>query len=498
MSFRGGRRLVIRADASLEIGTGHVMRAVALAQAWRREGGDVTFVAAELPASIAARLQADVDEVVRIGVAPGSIDDATATIEIARAAGAEELVLDGYAYGPQYQQAVLRSGLKLLVVDDLVQQDEYVCDVLLNPNCGAESLRYPMKGPGRALLGPRYALIRTDIIEAVPEMLRAHPRVVVSFGGADAHNVSLTALRGIETSSWPKLSVEVIVGAANPHEAALRDAASTSRNEIEVIRTPPDVARRYASADVVITAGGSTCLELAFLGRPMIVIVTAANQERGAQALARTNAAVVLGDRADVSPILIANALTELLTDPKRREAMGQEGRRLVDGEGASRVVQLLTERPLRLRRARPADARQYWTWANDSQVRAVSFASDPIPWDTHVRWFKSKLGDRDALLLVAVDESDSPLGQIRFHRQGNEATVGVTIDPSRRGEGLGTDLIEQGTAWALRAGFADRVVALVKAQNVGSVKAFEKAGFTPSVSPDPGVLRYVAGGGEA
>ena len=110
--------LLIRSDASIAIGTGHVMRCLALAQAWRDAGGNVTFAMAEATPSIEARLRIEGVNVVRLPVPPGSTEDSARTCDLARQENAAWVVVDGYQFGSAYQTALRAAGLKVLFVDD--------------------------------------------------------------------------------------------------------------------------------------------------------------------------------------------------------------------------------------------------------------------------------------------------------------------------------------------------------------------------------------------
>jgi UDP-2,4-diacetamido-2,4,6-trideoxy-beta-L-altropyranose hydrolase len=167
-----------------------------------------------------------------------------------------------------------------------------------------------------------------------------------------------------------------------------------------------------------------------------------------------------------------------------------------VDGNGAVRVVSVLRGEGLTLRRARADDIRLLWEWANDPDVRAASFSSARIPWETHVAWFTEKLGldvkvtpekprpeekpgRKRSLILIAENENATPLGQIRFDvRQDGEWEVDVSVDQSMRRRGMASQIIRLGVQTLVKESGNVRVHAFVKAENVASVKAFERASF--------------------
>src|SRR5262245_33865261 len=112
------RHLLIRADASASIGTGHVMRCLALAQAWSRTGGSVSLAAAEITSALQARLLQEGFETLHLNVEPGGKQDATSTIEAACRQNADWIVVDGYHFGGEYQCIITAAGIHMLFVDD--------------------------------------------------------------------------------------------------------------------------------------------------------------------------------------------------------------------------------------------------------------------------------------------------------------------------------------------------------------------------------------------
>ncbi len=156
-------QLLIRADASPEIGTGHVMRCLALAQAWQDKGGQATVAMALAAPSIQARLEAEGLGIKRITAQVGSAEDAAQVIQIARQLQAAWVVIDGYRFTGSYQQALKDAGLGLVCIDDEATAEHYYADVILNQNLHADAGLYAKReGYTRLLLGTRYALLRRE------------------------------------------------------------------------------------------------------------------------------------------------------------------------------------------------------------------------------------------------------------------------------------------------------------------------------------------------
>jgi len=470
--------LCIRADAGAHMGVGHVMRCLALAHAWKLRGGRVVLLTHTEAPALVQRLREGVLELQHLQAAQGSLEEAAEVVNLATEHQAYWLVLDGYHFTPAYRAALKVSGLRLLIIDDLADTDLSAADILLNQNAYANAEMYP--SASRLLLGSTHALLRCEFLswrsKRGPEPKKAQ-EVLITLGGGDMENVTLRVLHLLAGMADRRLVLKVIVGSANPHVESLR-AALPMNHEVEVLVNPPNLPELMSRAHVAISAAGSTCWELACLGLPMLLIITAENQRGVAARLEELGLAVCLGWHEDFPNKDSLECLRDFLDDAPRRRRMSEEARLLVDGRGAGRVVEAMLAHPLKLRRVMPEDAKTLWAWANDPVTRQASFNSTPIPWETHVAWLQRRLGDAQCALYIAEDCSQS-VGTVRFdHCESGVAEISLSLPPSARGRGLGAKLIRLGTFTVLDEHFCDAVRGRVKHANTPSLRAFERAGF--------------------
>ncbi len=314
-------RLVIRADASAEIGTGHVMRCLALAQAWEELGGAVEWITSSF-----------------VG------QDSIVPADLQSADQPQAGVLDGYHFTPDDQRGMRERFRPLLVIDDLADQPFYYADLLLNQNLHAHELSYHAEPHARLLAGPRYALLRREFRRWQGWQRPIAPearRILVTMGGGDRDNLTLRVAEAIEQCGISGREVVVLAGAANPHVPALREWVRTRpgyRLEVAV----KDVTPLMTWADCAVTAAGSTCWESCFLGLPSAVVTLAPNQVPVARSLSATGAVFPLGWHADASMAQIAAGIVDHLLPLHCRQRMSCEGRGLVDGDGALRVAKAI------------------------------------------------------------------------------------------------------------------------------------------------------------
>jgi spore coat polysaccharide biosynthesis predicted glycosyltransferase SpsG len=168
--------------------------------------------------------------------------------------------------------------------------------------------------------------------------------VVVSLGSGDSNNVTLRVVQALQQGEISRSQVRVIVGPTNPHLETLQQAVSRTPN-VQVLIDVADMPAQLAWADMAVSGGGSTCWELAFMGLPSILIVMAENQLRIAQALDEAKAAVNLGWHHQISLLSLLEEISNLQRAWETRREISDNARSLVDGKGASRVVEALRSR---------------------------------------------------------------------------------------------------------------------------------------------------------
>jgi UDP-2,4-diacetamido-2,4,6-trideoxy-beta-L-altropyranose hydrolase len=474
--------LLIRADASIAMGTGHAMRCLALAQAWQDAGGRTVFAMAEATSAIRERLAAGSSEVVTVSTRAGTTNDAVQTIALAKEQKTEWIVVDGYHFTADYQRALKEAGFKLLFLDDYGHARHYFADLVLNQNVSASEVLYASRDPDtRLLLGPHYCLLRREFSAWRHWKREVSPvgrRVLVTMGGSDPENLTARLIDVLALVGLEDLEAIFVVGGSSPHSELGESSAIQYRKNISVRRDVTNIEELMAWADVAISSAGTTCWELCLLALPTILVDVAENQTALARELSRRHCAIHIGRPGEFTAEQLADQLESLLRSGETRHAISLRCRELVDGNGAQRVASAM-RLVLRLRPALEKDNRLLWEWANDPQVRGAAFSQAPIPWEQHKLWFASKMKDPDCRILIAEDDQGRPVGQFRVDwRSDQDGEIDVSVSSECRGAGYGAVLIDFGVSSAF-AEKGERLHALVRMENQVSQRAFEQAGFT-------------------
>ncbi len=337
--------ILFRADAGVDIGSGHLMRCLGLAQYLRDQGAFCSLLTTGVEEPVVARWREEEIDVQEHQARRGSPEDATATLAAAAAAGAQWIVADGYDFGLDLQRAAKEGGVGLLCFDDLGGAS-FAADLVVNQNPGAQDLSYDMEGDGRVLAGADYVVLRRDIRRLKREASSQPPHLLVTFGGYDGDNLALAAMRELAGVETP-FAATVICSADADGLAEAQTFAASHPDRFRVL-PPTDIAPLMAVADLVLCAGGTMSLETASLGIPMVLVTVADNQEPGAAALAGAGCARLAGSGVEALPDA-AKILCDLMPDAAACKDMGRAGIVLVDGEGVARISAAMAgDRPMR------------------------------------------------------------------------------------------------------------------------------------------------------
>jgi UDP-2,4-diacetamido-2,4,6-trideoxy-beta-L-altropyranose hydrolase len=333
------RPLILRADATSASGTGHLMRVLALAQAWRDQGGRARWILATGPETLLAQIERDGIGIDRLSMGAGSDADAACVRDALTSESSAIAVLDGEGFDVDYLDALGDVRERVLLIDDMAERPRYPVGFVLNQNAHADRGRYPADPGTQFLLGLRWVLLRREFVSSPPA--RSIPAVarhlLVTFGGADPTAMTsrtIGALRRLPAALRSGLRVRVIVGAANPDASAIAASIAELDTElsVELMVAVTDMPAQMAWADLAITSGGSTVWELARTGCPSLVVETTPVERLLASGLAQTRLFARLGPETQLDEAALADEIAARVEDVAWRGEMSARGRRLVDG----------------------------------------------------------------------------------------------------------------------------------------------------------------------
>jgi len=336
--------IFIRTDASINIGTGHVMRCLTLADELRQNGADINFICREGPGNLISHIENRWYKVHRL---PGEIDietdrKLTNKILLNYENNPDWLIIDHYEIDISWEHPLRKYAKRLMVIDDLASR-KHDCDLLLDQNYGNNEGRYNGLVPENCiqLLGPEYALLRPQFQMARGNLKKRDSginRILVFMGGADSKNVTSKALRAIHMLGRSDIVVDVVIGNLNPYHDEIKILTSKIPNT-SCHYNVENMAELILAADLCIGAGGTTTWERCCVGLPAITIILAENQKNISEGLDKDGALINLGWHQNVTENNIKEVIKGLIEDPQRMASMSDKSRQLVDGEGVGRVI---------------------------------------------------------------------------------------------------------------------------------------------------------------
>jgi len=506
-------KIVFRTDASLKIGTGHVMRCLGLARALRVRGAQCHFICREHIGNLIERIFQEGFEVISLPLPhqskPNPVlsdesilahahwlgtdwqTDADQTVATLRDHGADWLIVDHYALDHRWESQLRPFCRKIMAIDDLADR-RHDCDLLLDQNLvGNQAHRYDGLLPARCarLLGPQYALLQPPYAELhprTPPRLGPVRRILAYFGGADNQNLTGSAIAAFLRLNRADITLDVVINPETPHAETLR-TESRSHANIALHEGMPSLAHLMVQADLAVGAAGATSWERCCLGLPALVVTLADNQVPIAEELHRLGVVRWLGNVNSVSVSALSNALLEVCLDDGSLSEWSTRCRATVDGRGIGRVSEILLLNSTTPLNARPAcldDEMLLLQWANDPLVRDNAFCAKTIDELDHRTWYYRRLRSPETCQIYILETKlGTPIGQVRFEYCDGVYEIDYSLAAIARGRGLGAPLLRTAMLAFRQSREGSWVFGRVKSGNFASRKVFESLGFSASAT---------------
>ena len=336
-------RAVFRVDASLQIGTGHVMRCLTLAEMLRAQGGSCHFVCRAHTGNLIEQIKSKgfvvhtlpiseeitifeegtkteyMDNVLQHAIWLGTTQDqdALSTVSVLKELELDWLVVDHYALDIQWEKHLASSSRKLMVIDDIADR-QHECDLLLDQNLFDDmTVRYQGKLPEKCvrLLGPQYALLQPEYAElrAQAKPRKATLNNLLVFFGTDQYNLTGLTLSALEKIEIPLENVDVVISVHSPHYEKVKKQSMYS-SRVHLYSDLPSLAPLMVKADFAIGAGGVTSWERFCLGLPSLVITLAKNQRPVSRDLHQMGLIEWIGDVESIQIDQVSSAIERVLS----------------------------------------------------------------------------------------------------------------------------------------------------------------------------------------
>jgi UDP-2,4-diacetamido-2,4,6-trideoxy-beta-L-altropyranose hydrolase len=464
-------RLLIRADGNAQIGYGHLMRCLALAN-----GGSINQIIWFSKDEISDLLNE---------LSTVCIDFVLLSHEsnfLANLKPTDLVLLDHYSYGLNEHEQIQKTGATLVLIDDLADQP-ISADIIINPSPGVYPQDYNVALVPIFLLGTDFALLRQPFIELAQQKktTKVKDSVLICMGGADPLNLTSQVLATCIEEPFTK--IHIVVGGAYQHADPAK-SYNDPRIKIHRNLNAQEMAALMQDCEFGIYPASGILLEGLAAQQVIIMGLTAENQSKVYEGHLALNSVI---DGGKLSATQLKQAFQKL--------SVFEMNTPLLDGHSIQRIWRTLARfvsfSSYRLRLAQRADLLTTFEWAQEPMVRRFSHQQHEISLEEHTNWFEQKINDPNCFFYL-MENGELTLGSIRFDFHGSVSQISYLLGPAAQGKGLGLFLLKKGLEQILAEKNCpnfDYFLGEVLPENQPSIRIFEQLGF--ALTQDPQVLRF-------
>jgi len=498
---------VFRVDSSLEIGTGHLMRCLTLAECLKNNGIEISFICRKNPGNLRDKIlkkkfnlfelesptKAKYDDKLYHSkwLSVTQREDANQCRQILEKIKPDWLVVDHYALDHEWESDLRYLCTNIMVIDDLADRN-HNCDLLLDQTFGRTAEHYNDLIPKacKLLLGTEYSLLRPDFLEWRSYSLERRSKanlnnLLIAMGGVDLENHTEEVLIKLDSCDLPlDLNITIVLGSHFPHFESLKKRAEISKYTVNIIVDVENMAEIMANSDIAIGAAGSISWERCCMGLPTIQYVLAENQKFLAERLSEINASLLVNK---------ACSLESLIKDaPKWMQEVSSSSAKITDGTGTYKVASQITDGTFKfnLQEFGEVELVNYVNLGfndqafalkmrNDNSVKRWMYSQREISQKEHSDFIK-KLGDTKERHYFLVKLQDTIVGSINFSNNFSNDSLefGLFTNPFIELKGAGRILEAAGYYYANLKFGIKKLKLEVFSDNTRAIEFYKKCGY--------------------
>lgn len=486
--------IIFRADASSDIGGGHIYRCLTLAGAIKQQQPEIHIE------FFTHATKGDLNHlIVAQGYTVSHLTEATNSTQliellkshINQQGAIDWLIVDHYQINIHWQRQLAPLCQRLMVIDDLANRAHH-CDLLFDQSLDRKASDYLpwldkpqcqiICGANHALLRPEFSQWRAAAIKKRQQTTDIN-RVLIAISATDPTNETGKIINQLEqTTQFKHWQFKVILTSQAKHLHSVEQQIQHSSLNIELALDVSNMAEQIYHSDIAIAAAGGAMLERCSLGLPSLVICIVDNQKHIAENLKKHQAAIAVLDSEEISQKLIS-ALADFNHQPEQYQSIATNALQLCRGDGADKLAQTMLARiptpSLWLKPVNTDDCQIIYQWQCEPQTRQFSRNPQPPTWQQHQAWFEKVLQDSN-IDFYLIMQGDIPSGFIRLNpknssdKESNNKEVSIALAPSAYGQGLG----HQALKLVKQLHRQHQLFAYIDDNNTPSIKAFKKAGY--------------------
>ncbi len=337
------RRVFIRADGNSKMGLGHIFRAMAVAEMLQSDFA-CTIWMNNPPVAVAQEVGARFEN--KNSAFTSAQEEISAITQTLKPD--DILILDGYHFNDQYQQAIKPHVQCMISIDDIAATPFY-SDIVINHGSENMQARYQVNTTTKLLLGPRYAMLRQPFLAAAEAEVRtidAIGGVFICMGGADPFNVTTRLVRVAGQIDTIK-QLTVVIGGAYNFQAELNTVISQLPAHIKcttyISINAEKIIELLRDTQIAICPASTVALEAASVRTGLLTGMVADNQEAIHNMILQAGAAMSVGDFNMATDEELVGAL-EQMDDPVLLNNIIKNQQKFIDGLSSQRIKQAINE----------------------------------------------------------------------------------------------------------------------------------------------------------
>ncbi len=319
-------QLAIRTDANELIGAGHLMRCLELANTLAEKNIEIRFIVKE-SALAKSLLKSQLVSYLKVSTANNGLEE---TNQILKQYNIKSILIDHYEIDIKWEEKVVADNV--IIIDDLADR-AHLCDLLIDTASGSRLSAYKKLVPkhSKLLLGPQFAIIRDEFLNSQQTNENGYD-IFICFGASDPNNYSLHSLIHLNSVEY-KGVICLITGQGYYHKEELKMFLEQTELTISWHHAPTDLAKLMQLSKVIITAPGTMLLEAAVMGKPIIMIRTANNQDGNISLFQYKGSAIL----ATIPKLAQSIALVE-----KIKDKLTSNAKKICDGKGKYKIANFI------------------------------------------------------------------------------------------------------------------------------------------------------------
>jgi UDP-2,4-diacetamido-2,4,6-trideoxy-beta-L-altropyranose hydrolase len=464
------KKIILRADGDSEIGLGHLYRILAIAEFYKEEY-ELTILTKE--SSITSIIPEEFNKVlipikIKIKDEPKWIFERFSSIK-------NILIIDGYQFLEFYQRSIKKLGFTFIYIDDLAE--EFMCaDVVVNHSPYFTEIDFKSEDYTRFALGLSYSMLRPSFNNSAKKEKKKEVihSAFICFGGADPNNLSFSAAKALLNIGLFK-NINIVLGEANEHLEIYKLESENSSINLYKNLDEIKLCKLMESCQIAIVPSSTILYEVCSVKMPVLSGYYVPNQEYIYKSFYSKGMIIPGGDFSEYSVLNFEEKINYFLQNNKSDFYISNQNE-FFKGFSKLNFLSLLNKLNISFRAIKGDDALMVYQWSNEYLVRINSFNSSPIKFNSHKKWFDSKIDNVNVLFLLALVNNNSA-GVVRYEIEDRKAVVGIMVSEKYRGQKLASEFLRESSKLYFKK-YDLPIFAYIKKENIASIKSFEKANY--------------------